>query len=132
MPDPTPPDFAGAPDLRSLLETHRPAWWGAGYPPSVRAEVAAWAAPLHDRGYGWNELSAALGISRNSLRTWCNRHRTDSPPAAASGSSWLPVRVSSPAEAPSPSPSPVLVTPSGFRVENLDEDLLLHILRELA
>jgi transposase-like protein len=132
MPDPVPADFTAAPDLHALLEAHRPAWWGAGYPPEVRAEVAAWAGPLHDRGHGWNDLAAALGVSRNSLRTWCSHHRTKAESPTGDHTPWLPVRVTSPAKATPQPERPVLVTPTGFRVENLDEDLLLRILRELA
>ena len=132
MPDARTPDLPDAAALRALLEAHRPSWWGAGYPPDVRAEVAAWAQPLHDEGHGWSGLAAAVGVSRNSLRSWCAQHRRAVAPSVVAAAPWLPVQVAE-TEAPAGrSLRPVLVTPSGFRVEQLDDDLLLHILRELA
>jgi hypothetical protein len=132
MPDPDAPELPDASRLRALLSAHRPAWWGAGYPPEIRTEVAAWAQPLHDDGHGWSVLAAAVGVSRNSLRSWCAQRRADATPREHPAAQWLPVRVADPACEPPTASRPVLVTPSGFQVENLGDDLLLRILRELA
>lgn len=118
-------ELAGAASLRRHLAAHRPSRSSEGYPMAAREVAAAWARPLHASGHGWSKLASAVGISRNTLRSWC----AVGAPEVASGA-WLPVTV---AEPPPPAASTVvLVTPSGFRVENLDPDLLMRILRELA
>ena len=128
------PDAPVLPDvqrLRALTVAHRPTWSGAGYPPEVRAEVAAWALPLRERGIGWRALSSAVGVSRTSLRSWCAQP-PGTPVPRHDSAPWLSVRIADPAPAAPVAARPVLLTPSGFRVENLGEDLLLRILRELA
>lgn len=119
------PALDGSAELRRLVASHRPARSSDGYPESVRQRAVAWARPLHEAGHSWGALSSALGLWRGTLKSWCEK----AAPMSASGP-WLPVSVTD--EASLNSAPLVLVTPSGFRVENLGEDLLLRILRELA
>ncbi len=119
----SPPVLDGAAELRGLLTAHRPSRNTVGYPAAVREKAAAWARPLHDAGHGWSKLSSALGISRNALRSWCIAE------APAPGP-WLPVAVVD--EPAGGADRPVLITPRGVRVENLGDDLLLRVLRELG
>ncbi len=119
----SPPVQEGAAELRRLLAANRPSRNTLGYPAVVREKAVAWARPLHDTGHGWSKLSSALGISRNALRSWCI---ADAPPPGP----WLPVAV---VDQPAPVPArPVLVTPRGFRVENVGDELILRVLRELG
>jgi hypothetical protein len=118
-------ELGGAAELRRLLTAHRPSRNPAGYPAEVRARAVSWARPLHEAGHGWSKLSSALGISRNALRGWCA-----AAPSATTPGPWLPVTVAD--EPAHGAGEPVLVTPRGFRVENVGTDLLLRILRELG
>lgn len=118
-------ELKGSAELRRQLASHRPARNSDGYPESVRRQAVAWSRPLSEAGHGWTTLSQAIGVSRHTLRSWC----TVASPTVASGP-WLPVTMAD--EPAVDEPRPVLVTPSGFRVENLDAELLLRILRELA
>jgi hypothetical protein len=118
-------ELKGSAELRHLLAAHRPARNSDGYPESVRRQAVAWSCPLREAGHGWTTLSQAIGVSRHTLRIWCTAAST----SVAAGP-WLPVTM---ADGPAiEERRPVLVTPSGFRVENLDAASLLRILRELA
>jgi hypothetical protein len=134
MQSPSPSVPAGSSAVYSLVDLHRPTRNPDGYPPSVRARVVAWARPLRDAGEGWSRLARAVGLSPTTLKSWLVQEASVSA-KDESGGPWLPVRIDDVAvegatftEAAGPN----LVTPSGLRVENIGEDLLLRILRELA
>ena len=117
--------------LRSLLDAHRPRVRSAGYPDWAKAEVAEWARPLHAAGRGWGGLASAVGVSRNTLQAWCAESAKSEHPTESRGP-WLPVQVVDAIEEPTNSRGVILTMPSGIRIENVDAELLLRILRELA
>jgi hypothetical protein len=71
-----------------------------------------------------NRVASALGLPAQSLARWLQQ---SAPPGLR------PVTVRpDPAPAAAPGASPVLVTPQGLRVEGLDRDTLIVLLRVLG
>jgi hypothetical protein len=77
---------------------------GAGYPPELRARVAAYAMRC---GLGMNRVAEQLGIARGTLQKWVRESSSFVPFVVGDAA---PTRV-------------VLVSPTGWRIE-LDPDTL--------
>lgn len=97
---------------------------GIRYPASFRDAVIALARTHVERGQSRAHVARAVGVSFPTLAAWLER------PA--------PIAVRPVAVVPEAAPAPerpsrvVLVTPQGFRVEGLDGDTLVAVLRALA
>jgi hypothetical protein len=105
-----------------------------------------WTGGAAVRAAGWNNASAVLGVvtalaAEPQMAGGASMHRvaTALGPPARSLLRWLeqsappvlrPVTVRP--EAPSAAAGPVLVTPQGVRVEGLDRDTLIAVLRLLG
>ena len=99
------------------------------YPAAFRAAAVALAGPRLERGGSIARVARDLGLPIQSLGRWLRL-----PPAApaAPGAPLRPVAVT-----PEPTAAPtraglVLLTPQGHRVEGLDPDGLIAVLRALA
>jgi hypothetical protein len=94
------------------------------YPVEFRAAVAALARTQLDQGASMHRVAGALGLPVQSLTRWLQQ---SAPPVLR------PVTVRpDPGAAAPPATGPVLVTPHGVRVEGLDRDTLLAVLRVLG
>jgi hypothetical protein len=93
------------------------------YPASVRTAIIALARTRLGQGHSLARVARGVGVSFPTLASWL----------AKSGPLALrPVTVAAAAEPAPPLRSPiVLVTPQGFRVEGLDGDALVTVLRAL-
>jgi hypothetical protein len=113
--------------VRDLVQSSRPEPLSRGYPSSVRRQVGVWLRAQRDAGALWSRLGRQLGISATSASNWARALAAPEEDRA----SFLPVQV---IEDPSSTPTntrPVLWTPTGYRVEGLDPQLLLQLLRNL-
>jgi len=90
------------------------------YPKAFRAATVALVRAEQRRGIPLRRLAHALGLPRWSLARWLQQH-----PACA----LRPVVLT---PEPRSTPSPVLITPHGVRVEGLDPDGLVTVLRALG
>lgn len=90
------------------------------YPDAVRDAVVALARTRIGHGQSVAQVAQAVGISMPTLGAWLVRPRPGLRPVAV---------VSAPA--PERRAGIVLVTPQGFRVEGLDDDALVAVLRAL-
>jgi len=97
---------------------------GVRYPGSFRDAVIALARTRVGRGRSRAQVARAVGVSFPTLAAWMERPA----PLALRPVAVVP----EPASAPEPSSRVVLVTPQGFRVEGLDGDALVAVLRALA
>jgi hypothetical protein len=91
------------------------------YPIGFRTAVAGLTRRQLDQGASMHRVATALGLPARSLLRWLEQ---SAPPVLR------PVTVR-----PEPAPSaagPVLVTPQGVRVEGLDRDTLIAVLRVLG
>jgi hypothetical protein len=95
---------------------------GIRYPVQFRAAAVALAREQLARGAPVARVARALGLPGRSLARWLLV-----PPAPV----LRPVAVA-PDPAPVPRPGPVLTTPQGFRVEGLDGETLVALLRALG
>jgi hypothetical protein len=98
------------------------------YPIAFRAAVAAVTRTQLDKGASMNRVAGALGLPARSLLRWLEQ---SAPPVLR------PVTVRSEAvpeavPAAPPAAGPVLLTPQGVRVEGLDRDTLIAVLRVLG
>lgn len=94
------------------------------YPVAFRAAVAAVTRTQLDQSASMNRVAGALGLPARSLTRWLQQ---SAPPMLR------PVTVRpAPAPAAPPATGPVLLTPQGVRVEGLDRDTLLAVLRVLG
>ena len=94
------------------------------YPVTFRAAVAAVTRTQLDQGASMNRVAGALGVPVQSLTRWLQQN---APPGLR------PVTVRpEPAPPAPPAAGPVLVTPQGVRVEGLDRDTLIAVLRMLG
>jgi hypothetical protein len=94
------------------------------YPVAFRAAVAGLTRTQLDQGASMNRVAGALGLPARSLARWLQQ---SAPPVLR------PVTVR-----PDPTPpaalgaGPVLFTPQGLRIEGLDRDTLIAVLRVLG
>jgi transposase-like protein len=96
------------------------------YPAAFRAAALALARPRLTRGGSIAHVARDLGLPTQSLGRWLQvptRPRTALRPVAVT---------TVPAVAPRPPAGLVLLTPQGHRVEGLDRDGLIAVLRALA
>ena len=94
------------------------------YPIAFRAAVAAVTRTQVDQGASVNRMAGALGLPTRSLTRWLQQ---SAPPVLR------PVAVRpDPVPAVPPAAGPVLLTPRGVRVEGLDRDTLIAVLRVLG
>ena len=115
-------------DARHL--THGKVPTAVRYPAAYQTAALALARPRLSRGISIARVARELGLPSQALGRWLRR-----PPAAPGPrprSVIRPVAVV-PAAAVSGAPArPVLLTPQGLRVEGLDRDGLIAVLRALA
>jgi hypothetical protein len=90
------------------------------YPVAFRAAVAAVTRTQLDRGASMHRVAGALELPAQSLTRWLQQ---SAPPVLR------PVMVR---PDPVPAAGPVLLTPRGVRVEGLDRDTLIAVLRVLG
>ncbi|MGH7676781.1 MAG: hypothetical protein ACREMV_16065 [Gemmatimonadales bacterium] len=94
------------------------------YPVAFREAVAALTRVQLDQGASMNRVAGALGLPARSLTRWLQQ---SAPPVLR------PVTVRpDPAPAAPSAPGPVVLTPQGLRVEGLDRDTLIAVLRVLG
>jgi transposase len=94
------------------------------YPESFHTAAVAFARSHLERGASVTRVARELGLSPWSLARWLQRK-----PRAG----LLPVTIApDSARAPRPVASAVLITPRGVRVEGLDRESLIVVLRALA
>jgi hypothetical protein len=96
---------------------------GIRYPATLRREVVGLIQEAQAAGQGVGRLAKTLGLPRQTLLRWGQ---------PAPGPLLRSVRVGSAPAMASPMPMPaglVLITPQGWRVEGLDVDTLLRVLR---
>ncbi len=94
------------------------------YPIAFRAAVAALTRVQLDQGASMNRVARTLGLPAQSLLRWVEQ---SAPPVLR------PVTVRPAAAPPAPpAAGPVLLTPQGLRVEGLDRDTLITVLRILG
>ena len=96
---------------------------GVRYPAAFRAAVVALVRTELGRGVAFGRLASTLGLARWSLARWLRQR----PPAVL-----RPVTVASDSGTALRPPGPVLITPQGLRVEGLDRETLIAVLRALA
>jgi transposase-like protein len=95
------------------------------YPAAFRAAAVALAGPRRGRGGSIARVARDLGLPTQSLGRWLRL------PPGSPGAPLRPVTVTPEREAAPPA-SLVLLTPQGHRVEGLDRDGLIAVLRALA
>jgi len=94
------------------------------YPVAFRAAAAGLTRTQLDQGASMNRVAGALGLPARSLTRWLQQ---SAPPMLR------PVTVRpDPAPVAAPGAGPVLFTPQGFRIEGLDRDTLIAVLRVLG
>jgi transposase-like protein len=97
------------------------------YPAAFRAAAVALAGPRLERGGSIARVGRDLGLPIQSLGRWLRL------PPAPSAALLRPVAVTpEPTAAPHPPAGLVLLTPQGHRVEGLDRDGLIAVLRALV
>lgn len=109
---------------------------GRRYTATQRHDFASRTQELRARGRSWSSISDELGVSAVSLQRWIAQGASASavPRVAAASRGFAEVRVSSVVEHEQTRVASGLhlVTPSGYRVEGLDRDDVLMLLRQLA
>jgi hypothetical protein len=109
-------------EARQLARGKRPK--AIRYPVAFRAAVAAVTRTALDQGASMNRVAGALGLPARSLTRWLQH---SAPPLLR------PVTVRPDLVAPAaPAAGPVLLTSQGLRVEGLDRDTLIAVLRVLG
>jgi transposase-like protein len=102
------------------------------YPRELRAEMLALARERRAAGVAITRIAREFGVRPRTLSLWLRRRV----PAPRAGQTAQPVvrRVALAADAPGERPgrSAVLITPHGVRVEGLDRDTLVTVLRALG
>jgi hypothetical protein len=94
------------------------------YPLAFRTAVATLTRTQREQGVSVNRVAGALGVPTRTLLRWLQ-------PSASPVLRPVAVRPD-PVPAASPAAGPVLVTPQGVRVEGLDRDTLITVLRVLG
>lgn len=97
---------------------------GRGYPAALRVEVARHARARRADGEGVTLTARALGLPTATLTSWMVRHRDEPGP-------FQQVALVGMSSAPTPS-GLVVHGPGGLRIEGLDLDQLVALLRRLA
>jgi len=97
---------------------------GLQYPQSLRDRVARWARGRRQRGAGWRELAAEIGIAAESLRRWATRDEA--------ATALVPIRVVDETEGVDAEPCLRLITPAGYRVEGLTVAEVIVVVRSLG
>jgi transposase-like protein len=102
------------------------------YPPELRAEMLTLARERRATGVALARIAHDLGVRPRTLSLWLRRRR--SAPGAGRTARAVVRRVAIAAEAPGErlGASAVLITPHGVRVEGLDRDTLVTVLRALG
>lgn len=145
--------------LRSFIDARRPNRLSAGYPREVRARVAEYVPARRAAGLSAGDIADELGLSRNSIVTWCKPTVVEVPAGlvpvevsadgVASAEDAGPASEGTPLQAPAELPAPakppegstaavparerlMLISPRGFRVEGLDLDALGVLLGRLG
>jgi hypothetical protein len=109
--------------LRTALATTERTGRGRAYPPSLRAEVLRHARARITAGEAASVIATDLGLHAATLASWIGRA---SPAPAAFAS------VDVLAEPPASPGALVVHTPQGLRIDGLDLDSLVTLLRRLA
>jgi hypothetical protein len=109
--------------LRADLGNHVVAR-GKRYEPELRDRVTRWARTRREQGVHWREIADELGLNFETVRRWAIGSDSDT-------AQLLPVHVVERAVAPPPR-SLVLVSPSGYRVEELSLVEAVAMLRALS
>ncbi len=104
--------------LREAIERSRAGKSRWRCPQGLRSEVVAFTRERQTAGEGVAKVARDVGLSESGLSRWLR--------LADGGFREVRIRPESPA-----SGDLVLVTPRGFRLEGLNEDLALRLLREL-
>jgi len=107
-------------EARQLARGKRPK--AIRYPVAFRAAVAAVTRSQLDQSASMNRVAGALGLPARSLTRWLQQ---SAPPLLR------PVTLRPDLVAPLAA-GPVLLTPQGLRVEGLDHDALIAVLRVLG
>jgi len=103
---------------------------GTRYSPAFRAEVAAHAHVEVREGVAVARIAHDLGLRPKTLTLWMRRMPASKLRSVSVEHDSQPVRM--PAAVATPERRPVVVTPSGVRVEGLDLDGIVHLMRSLA
>lgn len=113
-------------ELLAVLAAH-PRGRDGGYGPEVRAAAASYGLACREAGQTWETLARGLPVSSTAIRRWMR----EASPAAPRGAL---VEVVSDSEAPPPAAPPMLslVSPGGYRLEGLDVETALLLLRSLG
>jgi hypothetical protein len=93
------------------------------YPAGFRAAAVALARRQLRRGHAVERVAEAIGVATPTLARWLRRRPT---------LGLRPVAVISPPPATPPGSTTVLITPQGVRVEGLDPEGLVVVLRALG
>lgn len=112
---------------RALLTRTRPRRWADGYPPDVRARVTEFAAAEVAAGRSVTATARALGVAGPTLSRWL-----DAAPEPAPRPGFVPVVWASEGGTTPSTGRLAVVSPSGFRVEGLDLDGVVALLRRLS
>jgi hypothetical protein len=107
--------------LQRALAAHRRSR-SLRYPPTLRAQVAAYAAERRRRGAWWCDIARPLGVPVATLVRWA----TPAPDVA------LPMRPVEVVDQAVARTVVTLVAPSGIRIEGIDVATAIAILRGLA
>jgi transposase-like protein len=110
-------------DARQLAQGRIPT--AVRYPAAFRTTALGLARPRLDRGVAIARVARELGLPAQSLGRWLRAQPAPTP--------LRPVAVApAPVAAPRPPAALVLHTPQGLRVEGLDRDGLIVVLRALT
>ncbi len=91
-------------------------------PRALREEIVSWATKLQSAGHGIADIAGTIGLSESALRRWLA-------PSDSSGK-LRRVRVEKGGSLPGLQ-SLVMVTPAGYRLEGLNLDQAVEVLRRL-
>lgn len=111
-----------AAEYRAKLDEHRKSdggWWRT--PADLRQEITVWAAELRSSGYGTRSIAAAIQLNKTTLRRWLSQYE-------AGDGCLRQIRIE---KEPFHDGSLAVVTPAGFRLEGLDVEQAITVLRRL-
>ena len=111
--------------LREAIERIRAGRSRWRCPQGLRSEVVTFARERQSRGASVAKIARDLDLSENGLARWL---RSAAEELASADGGFREVRIQ---PEPSSAGALVLVTPRGFRLEGLSENLILRLLREL-
>ena len=98
---------------------------GRRYPESLRQLAVGFATEAEACGWSGNRIARRLGVAWATLERWCATQPVAEP---GGGMREVVVRADGPSSAEL---GPVLVTPEGYRIEGLEQEDLVEILRAL-